>query len=165
MIKDLMRDMANQLFGTQYGVDIFQNEEDLCNNTVANTKALFSSGGNIWLALDDASGKNVSQVDPSNIGQVIFRNIVANEPERLQDISSNFDSILSMTTDDNESPDGGVSGSDGNNTEMRMYRMPFEAGDSLIFHLNYKYHASQSSVVGGSFTLDDRLYKVILNML
>jgi hypothetical protein len=161
MIKDLMRDMAHQLFGTQYGVDIFQNEQDLCNNTVANTKALFSTGGNIWQALDDASGMNVSQVDPSNIGQVIFRNIVANEPTRLQDISSNFDSDISMNTNDNAVG----SGSGESNTEMRMYRMPFASGDSLIFHLNYKYDASQSGVVGGSFTLDPRLYKVILTML
>lgn len=170
MIKDLMRDMAHQLFKTQYGVDIFQNEQDLCNNTAANTTALFSSAvggtpaGAIWQALDDASGLNVSQVDPSNIGQVIFRNIVANRPERLADISSNFDSILSMNTDDNAAPSGG-SGSSGDNTEMRMYRMPFATGDSLIFHLNYKYDASQSAVIGDSFTLDDRLYKVILNIL
>ena len=165
MIKDLMRDMAHQLFGTQYGVDIFQNEEDLCNNTVANTKALFSTGGNIWQALDDASGMNVSQVDPSNIGQVIFRNIVANDPERLQDISSNFDSDISMNTNDNAVG----SGSGESNTEMRLYRMPFASGDSLIFHLNYKYHTNQQGVVENTgtatSTLDDRLYKVILTMI
>lgn len=165
MIKDLMRDMAHQLFGTQYGVDIFQNEEDLCNNTVANTKALFSTGGNIWRALDDASGMNVSQVDPSNIGQVIFRNIVANDPERLQDISSNFDSDISMNTNDNAVG----SGSGESNTEMRLYRMPFASGDSLIFHLNYKYHTNQQGVVENTgtatSTLDDRLYKVILTMI
>ena len=161
MIKDLLRDMANQLFGTQYGVDIFQNEMDLCNNTVSNTKDLFSTNGDIWQALDDASGLNVSQVDPSNIGQVIFKNIVANDSNRLADISSNFDSIISMNTAANAAE----SGSSGDNTEMRMYRMPFESGDSLIFHLNYKYHASQSAVIGDSFTLDDRLYKVILHMV
>lgn len=165
MIKDLMRDMAHQLFGTQYGVDIFQNEEDLCNNTVANTTALFSTGGNIWQALDDASGMNVSQVDPSNIGQVIFRNIVANDPERLQDISSNFDSDISMNTNDNAVG----SGSGESNTEMRLYRMPFASGDSLIFHLNYKYHTNQQGVVENTgtatSTLDDRLYKVILTMI
>jgi hypothetical protein len=161
MIKDLIRDMAHQLFGTQYGVDIFQNEMDLCNNTVANTKDLFSTGGDIWQALYDASGKSVDQVDASNIGQVIFRNIVANDKPRLADISSNFDSIVYMDTADN----AGASGSSGDNTEMRMYRMPFASGDSLIFHLNYKYHASQSAVVGDSFTLEDRLYKVILTML
>jgi hypothetical protein len=70
-----------------------------------------------------------------------------------------------MNTDDNASPSGGVSGSSGDNTERRLYRMPFATGDSLIFHLNYKYDSSQSSVVGDSFTLDDRLYKVILNIL
>jgi hypothetical protein len=161
MIKDLIRDMAHQLFGTQYGVDIFQNEMDLCNNTVANTKDLLSTGGNIWQALYDASGKSVDQVDASNIGQVIFRNIVANDSARLADISSNFDSIVYMDTADN----AGASGSFGDNTEMRMYRMPFASGDSLIFHLNYKYHATQSAVVGDSFTLEDRLYKVILTML
>jgi hypothetical protein len=132
---------------------------DLCNNTVANTKDLFSTGGDIWQALYDASGKSVDQVDASNIGQVIFRNIVANDKPRLADISSNFDSIVYMDTADN----AGASGSSGDNTEMRMYRMPFASGDSLIFHLNYKYHASQSAVVGDSFTLEDRLYKVILN--
>jgi hypothetical protein len=175
MIKDLMRDMAHQLFGTQYGVDIFQNEQDLCDNTFANTKALFSAavgatpGGAIWEVLNDASGMNVSQVDPSNIGQVIFRNIVANDPERLQDISSNFDSDISMNTSGNESPSAVVSGSDGNNTEMRMYRMPFASGDSLIFHLNYKYNTNQRGVVENNGTasspLNDRLYKVILTML
>jgi hypothetical protein len=115
--------------------------------------------------LDDASGMNVSQVDPSNIGQVIFRNIVANDPERLQDISSNFDSDISMNTNDNAVG----SGSGESNTEMRLYRMPFASGDSLIFHLNYKYHTNQQGVVENTgtatSTLDDRLYKVILTMI
>ena len=167
MIKDLFRDMAYQLFGTQYGVDIIQNEMDICNNTFANTSALFSEGGNIWEALNDANEKSVAQVDASNIGQVIFRNIVEHKADRLQDICNNDYSTVSLNLNANET--ASPSGSDGNNTEMRMYRMPFASGDALIFHLNYNYHVDQQGVVESdgtaTSTLNPRLYKVILRVL
>ena len=167
MLKDLFRDMAYQLFGTQYGVDIFQNEMDICNNTFDNTSALFSANGNIWEALNDASGLSVGQADASNIGQLIFRNIVHHKADRLQDISTNDYSDISMNTNDNDTEN--PSGSNGFDTNMRLYRMPFATGDALIFHLKYNYHANQQGVVEqngtATSTLNPRLYKVILRVL
>lgn len=165
LLKDLFRDLANQMFGTQYGVDIIQNESDLCNNTFTSTSELFvGPNGNVWKALDDASGLSVGTATSANIGRVIFNNIVSNDSERLQDICSNYLSDISMNVNDNLNG----SGSNGNNTEMRLYKMPFEAGDTLRFHLNYVYDVNQWGVVNNgvsSQTLQDRLYEVVLKLI
>jgi len=167
LIKDLFRDLANQMFGTQYGVDIFQNESDICDNTASNTAVLFQSGGNIWNVLDVANEKTGEPADASNIGQLIFRNIMANDADRFADVVPNFLYDISVNDhNDNQAP-GGIandSGSGQNNTEMSVYQMPFENGDTLFFHLNYKYDADQSDVLNLSKTYDDRLYKIILHV-
>ena len=165
MIKDLFRDLANQMFNTQYGVDIFSNESDLCNNTYTVTSDLLKSGGAIWQALTDASGLHMGSKDGANqaenIGRVLFENIVANDVARLQDLDIvSLVSIQSMDSPDNSPGDGQAAG--GLNKEMRMYKMPFIAGDNIHFHLTYQYDVDQSTVVSGSGSYLDRIYEVVL---
>lgn len=160
MIKDLFRDLANQMFNTQYGVDLFSNETDLCNNVFSNTSALFQTNGNIWQKLQDASGMHIGSSTPDNIGKVLLENIVQNRPERLVDISTaEYAAIESLQTDGNAAGSGAAGG---NNSEMREYKMPFMIGDAIHFHLTYKYAADQSSVLNGSTTYNDRIYEVVL---
>ena len=166
MIKDLFRDLANQMFNTQYGVDIFSNETDLCNNVYTSTSDLLKPSGAIWEALNDASGLHYELETPNqeaNIGQILFENIVTNDVERLQTLDSNdYVSTQDMNTDNNAAGDGAAAQ---NNSEMRMYKMPFIVGDSIRFHLTYKYHEDQSAVVGAAGAYEDRIYEVILNIV
>jgi hypothetical protein len=165
MIKDLFRDLANQMFNTQYGVDIFSNETDLCNNTYTSTSNLLKSGGAIWNKLNDASGLHIGSMDAAdnddNIGKILLENIISKDPIRLQDLSSNFDTTISMESD----PDNlnGVGAAGGNNSEMRVYKMPFITGDSLHFHLTYNYDGDQGDVVNATGTVyEPRIYEVVL---
>ena len=167
MIKDLFRDLANQMFNTQYGVDLFSNELDLCNNVYTSTSDLLKSGGAIFDKLNDASGLHIGSKDGAtqadNIGRVLFENIVQNDVARLQSLdSSDYVSISDMNTADNAAGSGAAAQ---NNSEMRMYKMPFIVGDSIRFHLTYKYDSDQSMVVGGSGNYLDRIYEVILNIV
>ena len=172
MIKDLFRDLANQMFNTQYGVDIFSNETDLCNNVYTNTSALLraaageTSAGAIWQALDDASGLHYVSENPNqagNIGQVLFENIVSKDVARLQSLdSADYVSTQDLQTANNAAGDGAAGQ---NNSEMRMYKMPFIVGDSIRFHLTYKYDELQSGVVGGSGLYLDRIYEVRLDLV
>lgn len=161
IVKDLFRDLANQLFNTQYGVDIFSNEADLSNDVHTNTSALINNNGNIWNALNDASGKDISDSTEDNIGRILFETIVKRDSSRLQDMS--YVSVNDMNTSNNENHPS--SGSDNNNTEMRLYNMPFQSGDSINFHLTYKYDANQGNIVGINSALNDRIYQVVLELI
>jgi hypothetical protein len=168
IIKDLFRDLANQLFKTQYAVDLFNNEIDMCNNTAASFAALFSPPvapviSNIYSALNDASGLNVSDPVPKNIGKAIYNNIIYYDRSRLEDLSGNssiYTSTISMNTTDNSI----AGGSYGLNTQMRMYKMPLLAGDKLHFHINCIYDNDQSAVVDPNLILMPRMYEVVLNL-
>jgi hypothetical protein len=169
MMKDLFRDLAHQLFNTQYGVDLFQNETDLSDNVHDLTSALLDSNGSIYECLEAANEANRSNVagaaitDASNVGNVILKAILADAPERLQDLSTNYFSEDSIVTSVGVNSPG--AGDNSNNTEMRVYRMPFEGGDSICFHINYTYASTQASDIGiPAVTLNSRLYKIILDI-
>jgi hypothetical protein len=177
LIKDLFRDLAHQMFNTQYGVDLFNNETDLCNNVFNNTSALFDdstgvnnsgTAGAIWTVLNEANEKSVgwNHADKKlNIGRVLFEAIVAGDKDRLQDISNDeFASTASFQPAAN-SPGAGLNNTPGNDIQMRKYKMPLKTGDTLTFYLRYKYHASQKSIVGDSVDYDDRLYQVQLKLV
>ena len=168
LMKDLFRDMAHQLFKTQYGVDLFQNEKDLSDNVYELTSDLLKPQGNIYECLNAANEANSANVagvvlaDASNIGNVIFKAIMAADPSRFTDISNSYTDEESADV----APTGNSPGA-GENTEnktMRVYRMPFVDGDSICFHINYKYDATQGSIVGINDPLTDRLYKIVLDI-
>ena len=169
LMKDLFRDLAHQLFNTQYAVDLFQNETDLCNNVYTLTSDLLKSGGSIYQCLsaaNEANSANVAGVaitDASNIGNVIFKAIMDADSSRFTDISTNYtDEESGDVTSPGNDPGAGENTS---NKTMRIYRMPFEDGDSICFHINYKYDATQGSIIGDASKLfEDRLYKIVLDI-
>lgn len=174
MIKDLFRDLAHQMFNTQYGVDLFANETDLCNNVFNTTSALFkdatdnspSAAGSIWKTLNDASGKSIDweySNKKKNIGRILFEAIVAGDPDRLMDLSTN-EYVSTSSMDVSLNTPGSGSNSQQSDEEMRMYKMPLKAGDTIIFHLRYKFHSDQKKVLLSSATdnYDDRVYEVKL---
>jgi hypothetical protein len=167
LIKDLFRDLAHQLFKTQYGVDIFNNEQDLCNNTATSLKNLLvdpaslspAGPANIWSVLRDASGMSVANSTAENVGRVIFDSIVFNDAKRLKDISGSTDIYVDVASMDVTANAGGL------NTLMREYCMPLLAEDKLHFHIECKFDANQNLVVGDSaLAISSRWYEIILNL-
>ena len=168
LMKDLFRDLAHQLFNTQYGVDLFQNETELSDNVFSLTSALLDENGSIYECLEAANEANSANVagvaitDASNVGNVIFKAIMSAAPERMEDIST-YESESSADVGAGGNTPG--AGENQDNKTMRVYRMPFEGGDSICFHINYKYDATQGSTVGdASKVLNDRLYKIVLDI-
>jgi hypothetical protein len=170
LIKDMVRDMAHQLFGTQYGVDIFNNETDLCNNTATSLKNLFESaaGGGIWTALNAADQISNGTDNSANIGFTLLKNIVSSDPERLADLSTNvvgngtdiYLSDLSLNHFNN-SPGAG---SNSDNIQLRMYKMPLLAGDTIRFQVTCNFDNAQHLVVEGTTALTPRIYEMILHL-
>jgi hypothetical protein len=169
LIKDLFRDLAHQMFKTQYGVDIFNNENNLNANTAASLKNMLvdpavAGSSNIWTVLNDASGMNVSNTTSKNIGKVILDSIAFNEADRLKDLSGSTDIYVS-TSSLNTSGNSAASGSGGRNTEMRQYCMPLLSGDKLHFHIECVFDATQNMVVKDSnMVINSRWYEIILNL-
>jgi hypothetical protein len=167
LMKDLFRDLAHQLFNTQYAVDLFQNEADLSNNVWDLTSELLTSGSifQCLTAANEANRENVAGVaitDASNVGNVIFKAIMAADPSRIVDLSNDYLSEESADVTGGNNPG---SGENELNKEMRVYRMPFVDGDSICFHINYKYDATQGSIVGDAAKVfEDRLYKIVLDI-
>ena len=171
LIKDLFRDLAHQLFKTQYGVDIFNNEQDLCNNTATSLKNLLvdpaslspAGPANIWSILRDASGMTVAgstaDATSANIGRVLFDSIVFNDPKRLKDISGSTDIYVDVASMDVTANASGL------NSLMREYCMPLLAEDKLHFHIECKFDANQNMVVGdNALAISSRWYEIILNL-
>lgn len=163
LIKDLFRDCAHQLFGTQYGVDIFNNEKDLCNNTATSLKSLFQDGGSIYDALQAADSVNNGTDTSANIGFVLFKAIVQHDKERLQDVSGSTSIFVSdVSLNLNANTPG--AGSNSSNIVMRKYKMPLLVGDTLRFHINCNFAATQHDVVGKATALEDRKYEIVLHL-
>jgi hypothetical protein len=169
LVKDLLRDLAHQLFSTQYGVDLFQNETDLCDNVYELTSDLLKSGGNIYEILEAANEANPEKLadgtvaDASNVGHVIFKAIMAADNTRVADLSTNY--FLEDSGDVTAPGNSPGAGENEDNKIMRIYRMPFKGGDSISFYINYKYESTQGSIIGDAAkVLTDRLYKIILDI-
>jgi len=164
LIKDLFRDLAHQLFKTQYGVDIFNNETDLCNNTASTLKSLFVSGGGIYSALNTANNKDTGMDTSANIGFTLLKSIVSNDRERLADLSGSTSIYVDASSGFLVAQNAPGAGSNVNNIEMRLYKMPLLASDSIRFQVKCIYAASQTSVIELSSTLEDRNYEIVLHL-
>jgi hypothetical protein len=149
LIKDLFRDLAHQLFKTQYAVDIFQNETDLCNNTASSLEALFFNSSeepyNIFWRLSLANGLYINTDTSGNIGKLLFESIASNDPIRLTDLSSSTYEIS-----------GGDEG---------RFKMPLLAGDKIQFHIECIFDEDQNDIIGDdSLTINPRRYEIVLNL-
>jgi hypothetical protein len=167
LIKDLMRDMAHQLFGTQYGVDIFQNEKDLCNNTATSLKNLFdgsaASGHGIWTALNTANNVNNGTDTSANIGFTLLKHIAKHDAGRLADLSGSTDIYVSDLSLSNAANLPGA-GSNSDNSQMRKYKMPLLATDTIRFQLTCNYNADQHLIVEKASALEQRVYEMIIHL-
>jgi hypothetical protein len=176
--KDYVRHLAQQLFNTAYGVDLFINEEALVNSVkaalqtawnlckedltnisiVGTNQELEGAAGNKYLLHDaEISGKSTF-----NIGRELFKMMVSRASSRFTDLeplalASETDSAPRLRIDPNA---------------RNLYRLPFVVGDQLVMRVIIKPCPDQSSfqgVPGGDQDLairaDERKYLLHLNLV
>lgn len=139
--KDFLRDLALQLFGTIFGVDLFTNEEEVigdiyskCDVVANEITTLFNSidkisGNNSFLNTDSASGEQYfddSYTDTQNISRELFIQLLHSAPERFSNIQTDW---LYNTTDDG------------------FYRMPILAGDKITYKLTIRPSLDQRQTI------------------
>lgn len=157
LIKDVLRNLAHELFGTQYGVDIFNNETDLCNNMAVRLREKLDTLGSIHTTLKDASGNTSGNDNAGNIGNIIFKHIVSQAPSRLKDISGNPSDLYTNSS-------ATITGQTGDNISIRLYRMPLLANDTLRFEISVVYATNQENVVSRATPIPNRYYEVVLHL-
>jgi nitrogen fixation protein FixH len=150
--KDFLRDMAQQLFNTHFGVDLFTNEDAVITDisTKSDTVAadIFTLIGNV----DKTNGINMGgtngtygkykkdDISNTNLCREILNQLLTLSPTRFAD----------KTTIRKDAATPGV------------YGMPFVAGDTISYKLSVTAHPSQNTTVNtGKGALTTRTYKVI----
>lgn len=134
---DWVRYLAEELFGTHLGVDLFTNEEEVRSNLVTDSlnalKARFTalSTYNGGVLTDDDVFDGTIQINPS---RQILRQIIFSDSTRLDEL--------------------------GSADENGYFEMPLIDGDKLYFVFTAKSHASQNDIVSGSTVPADRTYLI-----
>jgi hypothetical protein len=144
---DWVRYLAQSLFGTHLGVDLFTNEEEVRSNLVTESltaiKSRFTALANLGVltdanVLDEETG--TVQINPS---RQILRQIIAQDSTRLDEFWN----------------DPAV---DGNG----FFEMPLRAGDKLYFVFTAKSHANQHEIVDDVLAPpSNRTYLIRLNVV
>lgn len=153
LVKDVMRNLAHEMFNTQYGVDIFNNESDLCGNFHNSVKSLVEDNGTIHNALTAADGVDVSN---NTLVYKMFKHLVSTFPGRFVDISNS--AIFNPNPTEAGTADAGDDGS-----TLKLC-LPLLVGDTLRFKLTVNYNSTQKTVVGGEEGYPPRVYEVILRL-
>lgn len=140
---DILRNLANYLFNTQYGMKILHNYSNIVSNLESDIKSIFTTtdnSNNIYGILNSANGMSAANDTSNNIGLQIYNAIIDSNPSRMNaltavDISNN------------------------------IYEMPLYVGDSIYMILNMKYPSNQGSIVGKVGTPSPRNYQIRLKLV
>lgn len=139
---DYTRYLAQCLFNTYLGVDLFDNEEELRTDLDTSARAAL----NTKLETLHALGGRTSSQD-NNPGFKIMDQIKCNVHERLYDIQlASGDPTVNQGTD-------------------VWYYMPIYTGDSMYFKLNVSAATGQGDVVDGNITVSNRVYQIKMNLV
>ena len=154
--KDFLRNVANGLFGTHLGVDLFTNETTVAQNLEAQTLTVANSikstmddvgiaGTDVDLSVDASGNKYFldTVTGTKNVTRSLLLQLLAASPERFH--SSNFGSYQ-------------LSGEPGS------YRMPLNVGDSLSYALTINPDPNQNTSVNTGTNAESRKYRVKLVM-
>ena len=151
LAKDFLRDMAQHLFNTHFGVDLFTNEDAVVSNISTNAASKATDIYNMMGAVDitntglegpDASNNYYKKDDTSNtnLTREILNQLLTAAPGRFDDKVA-----LRLNSD--------VSG---------CYGMPFIAGDTLSYKLYVTANSNQHLTINtGKPQLNTRTYKVV----
>ena len=143
---DFVRYLAQKLFNTVHGVDLFSNETELLENIVGhghtiktgiNTKltAVGVSGSDAGLA-GSAGSKYLTNAtaESKNLGRIIMQQLASSAPGRFATDIANSDAIQSM---------------------------PFQENDALYFKVTVKAAANQHDLTSVA-AIEDRVYHIKL---
>ena len=166
--KDYIRHLANILFNTPFGVDLFINEEDLVTSV---NNAL----NKIWVScaedLQDISNtgqnenlqgvgnyKYLSRTDcccTCNFGSELYEMLVSREPSRFID-------LLTLQV-------GAVQAARVDPDARNLYKLPLKVGDQILIRVGLKPDPLQDSFQGSTKDLeiraDLRVYIMVLNLV
>jgi hypothetical protein len=166
--KDYIRHLANRLFNTPFGVDLFINEEALVTSV---NNAL----NKIWVScaedLQDISNtgqnenlqgvgnyKYLSRTDcccTCNFGSELFEMLVSRDPSRFID-------LLTLQV-------GAVQAARVDPDARNLYKLPLKVGDQILIRVGLQPHPLQDSFQGSTKDLeiraDLRVYIVVLNLV
>jgi len=154
---DFIRHVANDLFNTHLGVDLFSNEQDLKDDLASkgHTEAWASiladiSAVNVLnetLLGPDASGEyyTTDALDTSaNLCRELLGQLLKTAPSRVYDLSA-------IAVD--------------SNIGLEKFFIPFEDGDSISFKLTLSAAPNQHELVSKANPVPDRSYKIRLNVV
>ena len=166
--KDYIRHLANRLFNTPFGVDLFINELDLVtsvNNALnkiwsscaEDLQDLSNTGQNENL-LGVGNYKYLSRTDcccTCNFGSELFDMLVSRDPSRFID-------LLTLQV-------GAVQAARVDPDARNLYKLPLKVGDQILIRVGLQPHPLQDSFQGSTKDLeirdDLRVYIVVLNLV
>jgi hypothetical protein len=151
---EYVRYLAQNLFNTHLGVDLFSNETEVREDMDASARSALDAA---LSAIRDLSGGDFVEAGTqynsfAHPSQSILEKIIALDASRLSDLSP----YLVSGGDD--------SGADPANPEP-TFKVPFIVGDTLQFKLTVSADANQSDIVGGVNAIADRTYRIVMNIV
>lgn len=133
---DYIRYLAKKLFNTHFGVDLFNNEQELKDELVnLGTQVL----DNLRTDLTTADGNTNATDTSSNIGFVLMQQIAHHDPDRLR-------------TD----VDYGISETNG------VQSIPLLANDTIVFNVKVNAAEGQHNLTGLVDPIPSRTYRIVL---
>ncbi len=143
---DFVRYLAQKLFNTVHGVDLFSNETELLENIVGHGNAI-KDGINTKLTEVGVSGNTAglagsvgsqyltnATAESKNLGRIIMQQLASSAPARFSTDISNSDAIQSM---------------------------PFQEDDALYFKVTVKAATNQHNLTSVA-AIEDRVYHIKL---
>ena len=134
---DVLRNLANYLFNTQYGVKILNNYSSILSNIdtlLHSTFTVTDNSTNMYGILNTANDTS------NNIGLQIYNAINTAHPDRMN-------SLVAVDISNN------------------IYKMPLYEGDSIYMIIRMNYPTDQGSIVGKLGSPSPRNYQVRLKLV
>lgn len=137
---DYVRYLAQMLFNTHLGVDLFNNEEALRSSLNASFKTQLNT---VLLDLNDDGVTDQEGTSPS---RTIFNQLIANQPSRFNDIVAYQSEVVN---------------------DKQWYYMPGIVGDKFYFLLRVSSASDQQKLTAPSSTtqIGDRTYLICANIV
>jgi hypothetical protein len=172
--KDYIRHLADILFNTPFGVDLFINESDLVSSVNAGLVSIWQScasdlqnvstnGTNSALQGDathkyllaNSDTEDSNNASKYNICRELYRMLISRVPERFTNLPA---LQISETQSQNVDP-----------LAKNLYQIPLIVGDQVLMRVVFKPHAQQSSFQNSTQDAvvreDTRAYIIVLNLV
>jgi hypothetical protein len=159
---DYISDLARQLFNTERGVDLFNNEDNLLNDFKSKCHTFWDDlSRNYVYKIDKTLGDHTSLLDVDGKGKCLRNNTSTNVNltrelllQTIFDASGRFQDISGITA-----KYGGI------DNDTNLFPIPFAVGDKVSFILTVKSDPDQKTVVALTGPVINRTYKISLKVV